>query len=150
MLVLICRCTAEDDSVRFCVYDTEEKKTELYTNSRLEPLVAAKKVVNAKLENSVIKSTDGSRSIIVLDKKDSKTSSAFYILASYTSPSDNTVYTAVDNLGSLYEFSENLLGEFASLRKIVNIRKSRSGHEVIKVPVYSSVLRKSLAHTNIH
>lgn len=150
MKILICRETNEDGSIRFAVYDTDEETVQHFTNSELIPLVVGKKVSNAKLENSVIKITDGSHSIIKLTAEESKMSSAFYILERYTSPHGSEMYLAVDNTGIKYEFSENLLTVFSEKKRVVNLRRSKNGHEMIKVPVYSSVLQKSLAHTNIH
>ncbi len=150
MKILICRITAKDGSVRFAVYDTDEKKLLHYTNSELTPLVVRKDIYNAKLENSVIKTTDGSRSVLMLDREKSSRSSVFYILESYTSERGTPMYAAVDNLGVIYEFSENVLPMFIANKDVINMRKNRNGHEVIKVPVYSSVLQKSLEHTNIH
>lgn len=150
MKILICRVTIEDGSVRFAVYDTDEKQMAHYTNSALTPLVVRKDIYNAKLENSVIKTTDGSRSVLMLDREESSRSSVIYILSSYTSELGSEMYAAVDNLGEVYEFSANLLHIFMEKKQIVNMKKNRSGHEVIKVPVYASVLQKSLEHTNIH
>ncbi|MBQ4486591.1 MAG: hypothetical protein II936_06255 [Oscillospiraceae bacterium] len=149
MKILICRETSETGQVGFVVYDTDIMKAEVFSFSELAALIVQKKIYNAKLENSVIKTTDARHNIIKLDRDESRRPSAYYILDMYTSKMGSNIYVAVDNKGNLYEFSENLTQEFLKNRRIANASHGKGGLDVIKVPTFNTVLQKSLAHTSI-
>ena len=149
MKILVCRETQTDGSVLFIVYDTDEKKCLKYDNAELTLLVAARKIYNAKLENSVIKMTDGRR-MITLSAEESKTVQVFYIFETYTSPNDQKMFAAVSNHGITAEFSESIAEEFFKSHKVVNATLTKKGVHLTKVPTFSSPLQKSLEHINIH
>ena len=147
MQVLICRETQKDGSVLFVTYDTDTGKCSRYTNNELMVLVAARKIFNAKLENSVIKMTDGKKTVTLSADSNSE---VYYIFETYISPNGLTIYAAVNNHGVLAEFSDTLAELFFSAHKVANASLTKKGIHMTRVPTFSSPLQKSLEHINIH
>ena len=133
----------------FIVYDSDDRKCTRYTNAELMLMVTARKIYNAKLENTVIKMTDGRR-MITLSHEESKTVQVFYIFDTYTSPNGQKMFAAVSNHGITAEFSESIADLFFASNKVVNATLTKKGVHMTMVPTFSSPLQKSLEHINIH
>jgi hypothetical protein len=150
MQYLICKITDKDGAIDFVVYDSDKKAVSYYSQHDMMGLVVKRSIVNAKLENSVIKITDSKKALAKLSYEEGKVSSVYYCFYSYTSPLGNNVYALVSNIGRVVEMSSSMAAEFFAAHRVINATCTKKGEvHVIDVPAFSSVLRQSLEHVNI-
>ena len=140
--VLICKSVDSSGKVIFVVYDGDARKIRYYSFEEISESIIAKKIENAKLENSVVKLTDSKRAAVKLTYEENLTSRVYYILSEYVSAFGLQMYCTVSNTGELYEFSENVAVPFLADKKLVNGYITKKGLHVINVPTFTTALHK--------
>lgn len=147
---LLCKASDPEGRIFFIVYNATEKKIEKYSNDEMILKIVSREIDNAKLENSVVKITDSQRALAKLSYEESISSSVYYVLSEYSSPFGSEMYAVVSNTGEIYEFSASAAKDFLSEKRIINGYINKHGFHVINVPVFSTVLHKSLEHTDVN
>lgn len=143
---LICRSCDENGRILFLTYSRCDDKVNKYSNEEMIQKIVDRQIVNAKLENTVVKVTDSKRVLAKIDCCEMSRSSVYYILDRYISESGSPMLLAVSNCGEKFEFSENLAADFCGGRQIVNGYMTKKGFKIINVPAYVTALNKSLEH----
>lgn len=123
-------------TVSFIVYDEESQKLSEFSNNEITSLILGKKISNAKLENTVIKMTDGT--LHVIDGKNSH--SIFYVLSC-----TDGVYSMIDGSGEIWKMSFNTAKVFfaGSSRKLTNAKLTANGITVSRHQNFSTALSRS-------
>ena len=100
--------------VKYIVYDEETETVNRISESEVIENILNRKILNAKLENAVIKMTDGM--IRKVDKN--SVHKLFYMLYC-----KDEIYTAIDMSGEKYIMSANVLRDFFSKdnKEIINV-----------------------------
>lgn len=147
---LLCKASDPEGRIFFIVYNATEKKIEKYSNDEMIRKIVSREIDNAKLENSVVKITDSKRTLAKLSYEESTRSSVYYVISEYTSPLGSEMYAVVSNTGVIYEFSASAAADFVSDKRMINGYMNKHGLHVINVPVFSTVLHKSLEHTDVN
>lgn len=135
-----------DGRIVFVTYDLADDKIREYSNEEITQKIVERKIVNAKLENTVVKITDSRKMLPKLSFEERSRSCVFYILNSCKSENGSVMYLAVSNTGEKFEFSENLSDDFCRGRQVINGYTTKKGFHVINVPVYTTALNKPLEH----
>lgn len=123
-------------TVSFILYDEESGKISQVSNDETVSMILSKKISNAKLENTVIKMTDGN--LAVIDEKNA--SDIFYVLGS-----ENDVYSMIDGSGEIWKMSLNTARVFFSQgrRKMTNAKLTPKGMSINRHQNFSTALRRS-------
>lgn len=123
-------------TVSFILYDEEAGKTSEIDNTEMTALILNKMVSNAKLENTVIKMTDGD--LTVFDQKNAH--SAFYVLGC-----TDGVYSLIDGTGEIWKMSLNVARAFLAQgkKKLTNAKISSKGIVINKHRNFSTALSRS-------
>lgn len=126
-------------TVSFILYDEETEKTSETGNNEMTNLILNKKVSNARLENTVIKMTDGN--LIVFDPKN--VHSVFYVLGC-----TDGVYSLIDGSGEIWKMSLNVARVFfeQGKKKLTNAKIGSKGISVNKHRNFSTALSRSTEH----
>lgn len=143
---LICRSSDEEGRIVFLTYNKTDGKIHEYLNNEMIHKIVDKQIINAKLENTVVKITDSKKMLIKISFEEKRSSRVFYVLDGYTSAEGSKMFLAVSNCGEKFEFSENLAADFCGGRHIVNGYMTKKGFKIINVPAYVTALNKSLEH----
>ncbi len=143
---LICRSCRQDGTIVFLSYDLSEGRINEYSNEDITQKIVERKIVNAKLENTVVKITDSRKMMPKLSFEENKCSCVYYVVSRYISAEDSIMYMAVSNTGEKFEFSENLAADFCRGRQVINGYMTDKGLHLIKVPAFTTALRKPLEH----
>lgn len=144
---LLCKAADSRGMIDFIIYSDVDKTVHEYDISAVTQKIIKRDIVNAKLENSVVKITDSKRALAKLSFEEKTHSAVFYILEEYISARGTKMFCAVSNTGEIFEFSENIVPEFCEKRKIVNGYVNKSGLHIINVPAFVTPLHKSLKLT---
>lgn len=123
-------------TVSFILYDEENGKILQVSNDETVSMILSKKISNAKLENTVIKMTDGN--LAVIDEKNA--SDIFYVLGC-----ENDVYSMIDGSGEIWKMSLNTARVFFSQgrRKMTNAKLTPKGMSINRHQNFSTALRRS-------
>ncbi len=123
-------------TVSFILYDEENGKISQVSNDETVSMILSKKISNAKLENTVIKMTDGN--LAVIDEKNA--SDIFYVLGC-----ENDVYSMIDGSGEIWKMSLNTARVFFSQgrRKMTNAKLTTKGMSINRHQNFSTALRRS-------
>ena len=123
-------------TVSFILYDEENGKISQVSNDETVSMILSKKISNAKLENTVIKMTDGN--LAVIDEKNA--SDIFYVLGC-----ENDVYSMIDGSGEIWKMSLNTARVFFSQgrRKMTNAKLNPKGMSINRHQTFSTALRRS-------
>lgn len=123
-------------TVSFIVYDDKNRSVSEVGNDEMTSMILSKKISNAKLENTVIKMTDGM--LTVIDEKNKN--SIFYVLGS-----TNGVYSMVGGSGEIWQMSFNVAEIFfgQGKRKMTNARLTPKGIVINKHQNFSTALSRS-------
>ncbi|MCI7233158.1 MAG: hypothetical protein SOT68_08830 [Oscillospiraceae bacterium] len=123
-------------TVSFILYDEENGKISQVSNDETVSMILSKKISNAKLENTVIKMTDGN--LAVIDEKNA--SDIFYVLGC-----ENDVYSMIDGSGEIWKMSLNTARVFFSQgrRKMTNAKLTPKGMSINRHQNFSTALRRS-------
>lgn len=123
-------------TVSFIVYDDKNRSVSEVGNDEMTSMILSKKISNAKLENTVIKMTDGI--LPVIDEKNKN--SIFYVLGS-----TNGVYSMVGISGEIWQMSFNVAEIFfgQGKRKMTNARLTPKGIVINKHQNFSTALSRS-------
>lgn len=123
-------------TVSFILYDEENGKISQVTNDETVSMILSKKISNAKLENTVIKMTDGN--LAVIDEKNA--ADIFYVLGC-----ENDVYSMIDGSGEIWKMSLNTARVFfsQSRRKMTNAKLTPKGMAINRHQNFSTALRRS-------
>lgn len=126
-------------TVSFILYDEETGKTSQAGNDEMTNLILNKKVSNAKLENTVIKMTDGT--LTIFEPKNAH--SVFYVLGC-----TDGVYSLIDGTGEIWKMSLNVAKVFLEQgkKKLTNARISSKGIVINKHRNFSTALSRSTEH----
>lgn len=143
---LICRSSDENGRIVFLTYNKTDGKIHEYSNDEMIHKIVDRQIINAKLENTVVKITDSKKMLPKVGFEEKGSSCVFYILDCYTSAVGNKMLLAVSNCGEKFEFSENLALDFCSGRQVVNGYMTKKGFKIINVPAYVTALSKPLEH----
>jgi len=143
---LICRTCTEDGRIVFLTYNASDGKVCGYSNEDITRKIVERKIVNAKLENTVVKITDSRNILPKLSFEENKSSRVFYIADVYMSASGSRIYLAVSNTGERFEFSENLAADFCRGRQVINGYMTKNGLRLINVTAFTTALSKPLEH----
>lgn len=123
-------------TVSFILYDEENGKISQVTNDETVSMILSKKISNAKLENTVIKMTDGN--LAVIDEKNA--ADIFYVLGC-----ENDVYSMIDGSGEIWKMSLNTARVFFSQgrRKMTNAKLTPKGMSINRHQNFSTALSRS-------
>lgn len=123
-------------TVSFILYDEENGKISQVSNDETVSMILSKKISNAKLENTVIKMTDGN--LAVIDEKNA--ADIFYVLGC-----ENDVYSMIDGSGEIWKMSINTARVFFSQgrRKMTNAKLTPKGMSINRHQNFSTALRRS-------
>lgn len=123
-------------TVSFILYDEENGKISQVSNDETVSMILSKKISNAKLENTVVKMTDGN--LAVIDEKNA--SDIFYVLGC-----ENDVYSMIDGSGEIWKMSLNTARVFFSQgrRKMTNAKLTPKGMSINRHQNFSTALRRS-------
>lgn len=123
-------------TVLFILYDEENGKISQVSNDETISMILSKKISNAKLENTVIKMTDGN--LAVIDEKNA--ADIFYVLGC-----ENDVYSMTDGSGEIWKMSLNTARVFFSQgrRKMTNAKLTPKGMSINRHQNFSTALRRS-------
>jgi len=123
-------------TVSFILYDEESGKISQVTNDETVSMILSKKISNAKLENTVIKMTDGN--LAVIDEKNA--ADIFYVIGC-----ENDVYSMIDGSGEIWKMSLNTARVFFSQgrRKMTNAKLTPKGMSISRHQNFSTALRRS-------
>lgn len=123
-------------TVSFILYDEENGKISQVSNDETVSMILSKKISNAKLENTVIKMTDGN--LAVIDEKNA--ADIFYVLGC-----ENDVYSMIDGSGEIWKMSLNTARVFFSQgrRKMTNAKLTPKGMSINRHQNFSTALRRS-------
>ncbi len=69
---LICRSCRQDGTIVFLSYDLSEGRINEYSNEDITQKIVERKIVNAKLENTVVKITDSRKMMAKLIVEENK------------------------------------------------------------------------------
>ena len=143
---LICRSSDRDGRIVFLTYNKTDGNIHEYSNNEMIHNIVDRQIINAKLENTVVKITDSKKTLLKIGFEEKGNSCVFYILDSYISAEKSRMFLAVSNCGEKFEFSENLAADFCSGRQVVNGYMTKKGFKIITVPAYVTALSKPLEH----
>lgn len=143
---LICRSSDKEGRIVFLTYNKTDGKIHEYSNNEIMHKIVNRQIINAKLENTVVKITDSKKILPKICFEEKINSCVFYILDSYTSAEGSKMLLAVSNCGEKFEFSENLAADFCRERQVINGYMTKKGFKIINVPAYVTVLSKPLEH----
>ena len=123
-------------TVSFILYDEENGKISQVSNDETVSMILSKKISNAKLENTVIKMTDGN--LAVIDEKNA--ADIFYVLGC-----ENDVYSMIDGSGEIWKMSLNTARVFFSQgrRKMTNAKLTPKGMSINRHQNFSTALSRS-------
>ena len=123
-------------TVLFILYDEENGKISQVSNDETVSMILSKKISNAKLENTVIKMTDGN--LAVIDEKNA--ADIFYVLGY-----ENDVYSMTDGSGEIWKMSLNTARVFFSQgrRKMTNAKLTPKGMSINRHQNFSTALSRS-------
>ena len=123
-------------TVSFILYDEENGKISQVSNDETVSMILSKKISNAKLENTVIKMTDGN--LAVIDEKNA--ADIFYVLGC-----ENDGYSMTDGSGEIWKMSLNTARVFFSQgsRKMTNAKLTPKGMSISRHQNFSTALRRS-------
>lgn len=126
-------------TVSFILYNEETEKTSEVGNTEMTSMILNKTVSNAKLENTVIKMTDGN--LTVFDSKNAH--SVFYVL-----DCTDGVYSMIDGSGEIWKMSLNVARVFFAQgkKKLSNAKLCSDEIVINKHRNYSTALRRSTEH----
>ncbi|MGN0642031.1 MAG: hypothetical protein ACI4JJ_02690 [Huintestinicola sp.] len=122
--------------VSFILYDEEAGKISEVGNNDITAMILNKMIINAKLENTVVKMTDGT--LAVIDTKNA--SSVFYVLGC-----TEGVYSLIDGNGEIWKMSLNVARVFLEhgKNKLTNAKISSKGIVINKHRSFSTALSRS-------
>lgn len=143
---LICRSNDKEGRIVFLTYNKTDGKIHEYSNNEMIHKIVDRQIINAKLENTVVKITDSKKMLLKISFEEKRNSCVFYILNSYTSADGSKMFLAVSNRGEKFEFSDNLAADFCIGRQVVNGCMTKKGFKIINVPAYVTALSKPLEH----
>ena len=120
----------------FILYYEENGKISQVINDETVSMILSKKISNAKLENTVIKMTDGN--LAVIDEKNA--ADIFYVLGC-----ENDVYSTTDGSGEIWKMSLNTARVFFSQgrRKMTNAKLTPKGMSINRHQNFSTALSRS-------
>lgn len=118
-MILLCRKKDKNGQIRFLVYDPQSNTGEELEEHQLIELIMAHKIRNARVENAVIKTTDGNCGVKTVSDEGVK---IYYYLTAYTSKIGTKIFVFVDNNFSVYEMSEEVMIDFFNQREILNAK----------------------------
>ena len=123
-------------TVSFILYDEENGKISQVSNDETVSMILSKKISNAKLENTVIKMTDGN--LAVIDEKNA--ADIFYVLGC-----ENDAYSMTDGSGEIWKMSLNTARVFFSQgrRKMTNAKLTPKGMSINRHQNFSTALSRS-------
>lgn len=123
-------------TVTFILYDEKSGKIFQLSNDETVSMILSKKITNAKLENTVIKMTDGT--LAVIDEKNA--ADVFYVLGC-----ENEVYSMIDGSGEIWKMSLNaarvIFGQ--GNRRLTNAKLTAKGLVVNRHQNFSTALSRS-------
>lgn len=123
-------------TVSFIIYDDKSSSISEVGNNELTSMILSKKVSNAKLENTVIKMTDGNLPVIDEKNKDS----VFYVL-----DCTDGVYSMIGGSGGIWKMSLNVAEVFFShgKKRMTNAKLTSKGIIINKHQNFSTALSRS-------
>lgn len=126
-------------TVSFILFDEETGKTYEVGNTEMTNLILDKKVSNAKLENTVIKMTDGDLTVV----EQENAHNMFYVLGC-----KDGVYSLIDGYGEIWKMSFNVAQVFLAQEKkeLTNAKLCSDEIVINKHRNYSTALRRSTEH----
>ena len=123
--------------VKYIIYDEETDVVSRISESEVIDNILNRKILNAKLENAVVKKTDGTLHTVADDELDE----FLHVIDDV-----DGIYTCIDLLGQKYFMSFNVAKIFFLHKKLVNATITTTSIIVNKCKNFITPLHRSICH----